>query len=108
MKVGTAEFAAAVILNLGMKPKQLLEVDYKNGQALNLPKYKKRPAAKKELVGHDVFVHWNGTDPDILAAMLINIGTVNLTLNMITNRGIKVWPEGFKQTFLYGSLEMSF
>ena len=99
VKVGTAEFADAVILNLGQKPKQLPAVDYKNGQALNLPKYKKKPAAIKELVGHDVFVHWNGTDPDVLAGMLKNIGTVNLKLNMITNRGIKVWPEGFKQTF---------
>ena len=51
------------------------------------------------MVGHDVFVHWNGTEPDVLAEMLKNIGTVNLKLNMITNRGIKVWPEGFKQTF---------
>lgn len=98
-KVGTSEFADAVILNLGQKPKQLPAVDYKNVQALDLPKYKKRPAAKKELVGHDVFVHWNGTDPDVLAEILKTIGTVNLKLNMISNRGIKVWPEGFKQTF---------
>jgi isocitrate dehydrogenase len=25
--------------------------------------------------------------------------TSNTTLTMITNRGIKVWPEGFKETF---------
>ena len=35
----------------------------------------------------------------MLAEILKEIGTENLKLNMISNRGIKVWPEGFKQTF---------
>ena len=98
-KVGTKEFAKAVIANLGQKPKTLAAVNYENGQALNLPKYKKRPQAKKELIGHDVFVHWNGIDANELASKMKSIGTPNLKLNMITNRGIKVWPEGFSQTF---------
>ncbi|WP_396157410.1 NADP-dependent isocitrate dehydrogenase [Flavobacterium sp.] len=99
LKVGTKEFAQAVIANLGQKPKTLPAVNYENGQPLNLPKYKKRPQAKKELIGHDVFVHWNGTDAEKLAAKMNKIGTSNLKLSMITNRGIKVWPEGFSQTF---------
>jgi isocitrate dehydrogenase len=98
-KVGTKEFAQAVIANLGQKPKTLSAVNYENGQPLTLPKYKKRPQAKKELIGHDVFVHWNGTDANELAAKMNKIGTSNLKLSMITNRGIKVWPEGFSQTF---------
>jgi isocitrate dehydrogenase len=98
-KVGTKEFAQAVIANLGQKPKTLSAVNYENGQPLTLPKYKKRPQAKKELIGHDVFVHWNGTDAEKLAAKMNKIGTSNLKLSMITNRGIKVWPEGFSQTF---------
>lgn len=98
-KVGTKEFAQAVISNLGQKPKTLPAVNYENSQALNLPKYIKKPQAKKELIGHDIFVHWNGTSADELAAKFKNIGTQNLKLNMITNRGIKVWPEGFSQTF---------
>ena len=98
-KVGTKEFAKAVIANLGQKPKTLAAVNYENGQALNLPKYKKRPQTKKELIGHDVFVHWNGIDANELASKMKSIGTPNLKLNMITNRGIKVWPEGFSQTF---------
>jgi isocitrate dehydrogenase len=98
-KVGTKEFAQAVIANLGQKPKTLSAVNYENGQPLTLPKYKKRQQAKKELIGHDVFVHWNGTDANELAAKMNKIGTSNLKLSMITNRGIKVWPEGFSQTF---------
>ena len=98
-KVGTKEFAKAVIANLGQKPKTLSTVNYENSQALNLPKYIKKPQAKKELIGHDIFVHWNGTSADELAAKMSQIGTPNLKLNMITNRGIKVWPQGFSQTF---------
>lgn len=98
-KVGTKEFAEAIISNLGQKPTQLKAVNYQQSEGLVLPKYTKKPQAKKELVGHDVFVHWNGTDANELAALLQKIKSPNATLNMITNRGIKVWPEGFKQTF---------
>jgi isocitrate dehydrogenase len=66
-KVGTKEFAKAVITNLGQKPSILNPVSYSNNSALVLPKYKRRPAAKKDLVGIDIFVHWNGTNPDELA-----------------------------------------
>lgn len=98
-KVGTKEFAAAVIANLGQLPKKLKPASYNNNAVLNLPKYKRKPAAKKELVGVDIFVHWAGTDPNMLADTLKVLETENLKLSMITNRGIKVWPEGFKETF---------
>lgn len=98
-KVGTKEFAKAIIANLGQKPTLLKEVSYENNEALILPKYVRKPQAKKELVGHDVFVHWNGTNPNELAAIIKDIATANTKLTMITNRGIKVWPEGFKETF---------
>ncbi len=99
-KVGTREFAAAVIANLGQKPTTLKEVSYAKGQALNLPTYKRRAPAAKKLVGVDVFVHNPGILPDDLAntlQQLQQVGPVELT--MITNRGIKVWPEGFEETF---------
>jgi isocitrate dehydrogenase len=98
-KVGTKEFAMAVINNLGSQPKTLKKVEYTNNGMLILPKYKRKAAAKKELKGHDVFVHWNGTDANELAAKIQQIQSENTSLQMITNRGIKVWPEGFKETF---------
>jgi isocitrate dehydrogenase len=98
-KVGTKEFAQAVIANLGQKPSLLKPVSYEGGSALNLPKYKRKPAAKKELAGVDIFVHWAGTDPNELATIVKPIGNQDVELTMITNRGIKVWPEGFKETF---------
>ncbi|WP_374550964.1 NADP-dependent isocitrate dehydrogenase [Flavobacterium sp.] len=98
-KVGTKEFAEAVIKNLGEKPKLLKEVSYAKDVVLNLPKYVKKPAANKELVGVDLFVHWNGTNPNELAELLKRINTESKHLTMITNRGIKVWPDGFKETY---------
>ncbi|WP_337045297.1 NADP-dependent isocitrate dehydrogenase [Emticicia sp. 17c] len=98
-KVGTKEFAKAVIANLGQKPRILKPVAYANNSALNLPKYKRKPAANKELVGVDVFVHWAGDDPNELATKIKTIESEAIKLSMITNRGIKVWPDGFKETF---------
>jgi isocitrate dehydrogenase len=98
-KVGTKEFAQAVIANLGKKPSLLKEVSYAKETALNLPKYVKKPAAKKELVGVDVFVHWNGTSPNELADTVQKLNSSAAKLSMITNRGIKVWPDGFSETF---------
>lgn len=98
-KVGTKEFAQAVISNLGNKPSLLKEVSYAKDAVLNLPIYIKKPAKNKELVGVDLFVHWNGTNPDELAEKIKNVSVGNTNLTMITNRGIKVWPEGFKETF---------
>jgi isocitrate dehydrogenase len=98
-KVGTKEFAKAVISNLGKNPSILQPVSYANNAALHLPKYKRKPAATKALVGVDVFVHWAGTNPTELAEKIINIESNEIKLSMITNRGIKVWPDGFNETF---------
>ena len=98
-KVGTKEFAQAVIENLGKKPATLKEVVYAKDTALKLPKYVKKPAAIKELVGVDIFVHWPGTNPDELANVVNQLNNDELQLSMITNRGIKVWPDGFEETF---------
>ena len=98
-QVGTKEFAQAVIANLGQQPKMLKSVAYDNGAALNLPKYKRKAPAKKELVGVDLFVHWTGLDANELAEQASKLNHGQLFLSMITNRGIKVWPNGFKETF---------
>ncbi len=98
-KVGTKEFSEAVINNLGSEPSTLMAVDFKNGAALKLPPYIKKAQKQKTLLGVDAFVHWNGTDPNELAQMLHEINPEVMPLKMITNRGIKVWPNGFKETF---------
>jgi len=98
-KVSTSGFAEAVIANLGKRPSLLKAVDYSKGSVLNLPSYKRKTPAKKELVGVDLFVHWNGPDANELAERMKTIELPQAKLSMITNRGIKVWPDGFKETF---------
>jgi len=97
-KVGTKEFADAVIENIGQKPSILKPVNYTNN-TIQLPKYQRKPLAKKELAGVDIFVHWPGLDPNELANKLKKIENERVKLAMITNRGIKVWPDGLKETF---------
>lgn len=98
-KVGTKEFAKAVIANLGHGPAVLKPVSYSKNTALDLPRYKRRAPAEKLLVGVDVFIDWSGSEPDELAKDLNAMKSESVKLTMITNRGIKVWPNGFKETF---------
>jgi len=97
--VNTKEFTQAVIARLGMQPKLLKGVEYRKDAVLVLPEYIKKPQKAKVLKGVDLFVHWNGTDANELAAMLSPLDTDHISLSMITNRGLKVWPNGFPETF---------
>lgn len=98
-KVGTRAFADAVISNLGEKPSTLKPVSYSGKGALNLPKYKRKDPVKKELAGVDLFVHWRGTNARELAQKLSPLNSEKAELKLITNRGIKVYPDGFPETF---------
>jgi isocitrate dehydrogenase len=98
-KVGTREFAQAVIDRLGEQPATLKPVSYTTGVPIQISKYQRKAPAQKDLVGVDVFVHWGGTDPNELAALMGQTNTADVQLKLITNRGIKVWPEGFEETF---------
>jgi isocitrate dehydrogenase len=99
-KVGTKEFADALIARLGQVPQQLKAVNFAEAGSLVLPKYQRKPAKKKDLLGVDLFVHWAHTDTNKLGAMLEGIALDSVKLSMITNRGIKVYPDGFPETFL--------
>ena len=98
-KVGTKEFAQAVIANLGKVPNTLKKVTYENSNPLTLPKTVRKTPQEKILKGVDIFVHWSGEDPDAIAKQLQDIENEKLHLQVITNRGVKVWPNGFEETF---------
>lgn len=52
------------------------------------------------MVGVDVFVHQSNKNPEVLASRLQDATqNTGLVLKMITNRGVKVWPNGFDETF---------
>ncbi|MCB1599782.1 MAG: NADP-dependent isocitrate dehydrogenase [Xanthomonadales bacterium] len=101
-KVGTAAFAEAVIARLGQQPTQLASVKYADVPAAAEPRrplYVRRPAQHKTRVGIDIFVHAADIAPDDLAAQLQATDTEQLSLQLITNRGVKVWPQGHAETF---------
>lgn len=96
-KVGTKEFADAIIARIGQVPATLKPVKFSTA-SFNV-KLKERTAAKKELVGVDVFLHYKDKDANKLGEAIKNFKAGNMTLNMITNRGVKVYPNGFPETF---------
>jgi len=99
-RVGTRAFAEAVIARLGQEPCVLKPVRYEAPSEAPASVGYARPApAKKDLVGVDVFLHWRGGAPDDLAQSLAPAGSDGLALTMITNRGVKVWPNGMPETF---------
>ena len=98
-KVGTRAFAEAVIERLGQKPTKLKSEENIRRGALVPPAVKRRTPAKKELVGVDLFVDRRDVSADECGALLQRINTDSAELTMITNRGIKVWPNGFDETF---------
>lgn len=98
-KVSTRAFAEAVIANLGKNPNYFDKIDPIEKNTISLPKYQRKNFGKKELLGVDVFVDWPGFNSEDLATKLQKLETENLKLTMITNRGIKVWPRGFAETF---------
>jgi isocitrate dehydrogenase len=99
-KVGTQQFAAAVIERLGQKPRQLNAVEYlpNNGEGIKTTITRRTPADKK-MVGVDVFIHKHDIAPDTLAEKLEQASDDWLEIKLITNRGVKVWPQGFPETF---------
>jgi len=98
--VGTRAFADAVIAHLGQQPQHLPAVGYAAGEPpIEITASERAPQAKT-MDGVDVFVHCADRDPDALATRLNDAaaGTF-LQLAMITNRGVKVWPDGLPETF---------
>jgi len=99
-QLGTKEFAEAVIARLEQTPQTLAPVHYKmETLPLAASVYTRAAPAKKDLIGVDVFLHWNGSSADLLAQQLNLSSTEILPLTMITNRGVKVWPDGLPETF---------
>jgi isocitrate dehydrogenase len=103
-KVGTREFADAVIARLGQKPQKMAAVDYpeREPESLVHPDVSIKPHvnATKALVGVDVFLDWDTAtrDANELGAALEKLAGDDFRLALITNRGVKVYPNGNPQT----------
>ena len=109
--VSTEAFADAVIARLGQMPRTFKPISYTqettppasrptdDGKNIDGKLAAKRAKADKQMVGVDVFVHAPDCTADFLAGQLSALTTAAFNLQMITNRGVKVWPGGFSETF---------
>ena len=99
-KVGTKEFAQAVVDRLGKTPQTLKTVSYKSTpkQAASDRRVKGEP--RKDMVGVDVFLQWAPGPPAELGTQLEKLAAPDTRLTMVSNRGVKVYPGGFEETFL--------
>ena len=97
-KVGTKEFADAVIERLGQMPQILKARKYKKGEESH-SKTVSAKAPQKELVGVDVFLDWTKGSANDLGEALTKVNGDGVKLTMISNRGVKVWPGGHTETF---------
>lgn len=99
-KVGTKEFARAVVDRLGQSPEKLAAVNYQ--AAPEVPESRKGvapPRSAKETIGVDVFLDWHEGTADELGKKVEKLQG-DLQLAMITNRGVRVYPDGFPETFV--------
>lgn len=100
-KVGTKEFAEAVVQRLGQQPQILKARKYKKADeaASTATAGSSKPAPQKELVGVDVFLDWTKGSANDLGNGMSRLNGDGLKLTMISNRGVKVWPGGHTETF---------
>ena len=98
--VTTVAFADAVIDRLGETPVKLQPSCYPR-TPIQVPPLELPEPVQKSLVGVDVFIDWSENDrnPDVLGRQLEAIAGTDLKLKMITNRGVKVYPNGLPETF---------
>lgn len=93
-KVGTQEFADAVIARLGQTPTHFKPANYKSGAYTKIQCYGGRPhvTSKKELVGVDIFIDNPKDVPAAELAAILSALSADLKLIVMTSRGLKIWP----------------
>jgi isocitrate dehydrogenase len=103
-KVGTREFAQAVVEHIGQQPETLKAVSYQTGGADDEGSFASRMArtsesSHKETVGVDVYLEWTEGSPSQLGESVAKLNGEGLKLSSISNRGVKVFPGGSPETF---------
>jgi len=103
-EVGTWEFAEAVVARLHKKPEYLKPVKY-SGRSFKVQRSKLRQTmtdvrnAKMQLDGVDIFIREGKLLADELGYRLEQLATPRFRLIMISNRGQKVYPGHYPETF---------
>ena len=99
-KVGTSEFAEAVVARVGQKPEKLKAAAY----ATETVKRKEwtpstLPKARVDLIGVDIYVGSEEHNGKKFGDAMQNATHGDLQLTMVSNRGVSVWPEFMEETF---------
>ncbi len=100
-KVGTKAFANAIIERLGQKPEKFKAIELNhNAKPISIKLSEKNPVDKK-LIGVDIFLDWDeaNKNPNVLGDLFKNLNSQDLELDMISNRGVVVYPNGHPSTF---------
>ena len=107
-KVGTEGMTKAIVERLGSKPEQFEAKEYPNiAGGLKLPPIREGKWQVKERTGVDIGLNWDKSTDELVAAVLPCV-TDNLGLQMISNRGTKVWPDGNPSTFCSDNWRLRF
>lgn len=102
VRVGTQEFTYEVLQRLGYKPEKLTPVSYSGEGITQIHTSAQQVTVEKELVGVDIFLDWDEQkrDPNTLGKLLEEkVNSKDMQLTMITNRGLKVYPQNGITTF---------
>lgn len=98
-RASTTSFTDAIIARLGKEPKSFAPSKLGNStDKIKMVPYE-RIVETKVLVGVDVFLDWSGSNPDEIGDKLSALTDSNMQLKMITNRGVKVYPNGLSETY---------
>ena len=96
--VNTSQFAEAVIERLGKCWQKLAAAEYDSNAQITIKPYVRKRAGCKNTGRRGYFCGLDKQSPNEVGTDLQQANAV-LTLQMITNRGVKVWPDGFDETF---------
>ena len=107
-KVGTDGMTKAIIERLGAKPEKLPVREYPNiAGGIKLPPVRPSKQETKTRIGVDIGINWDKSTDELVAALKPCV-TDNLGLQMISNRGTKVWPDGNPDTFCSDNWRLRF
>jgi isocitrate dehydrogenase len=108
-KVGTKEFAQAVVARMGQKPETLKPASYSK-DAVKRKEWtlKSSPNVKVDLVGVDLYIGSKEHNGKVFGDKLHQITHEGLELMVISNRGVAIWPEFMEETFTTDSHQCRF
>jgi isocitrate dehydrogenase len=105
-KVGTKEFADAVIARLGQKPEKLIAVAEKEAKKIKNSK-PQVTMQQQDVIGVDLYISAVGKSVDEIAGKLESVHP-DAKLHTISQKGLKIWPESEAENVIPDLLQCRF